>query len=651
MNEVPEVGVATRDGGQPFRVGEWDVDPALLEISREGEVRHLEPRVMDLLVCMATRAGKTISREEFLESVWGDRIVVEAVLTQGISQLRQAFDDDRKSPRYVQTVHRRGYRLVAPVKWQDRQAAAPGSETAPGSDTATSSATSPSRVGVARRGRFHPWVVTALVLLSLLAFIGVRQRLANRVPRTYPSIAVLPFENLSAESEEYLAIGMTEMLITDLAKIPDLKVISFTSAMRYRESAGAIPAFAREVGVETVLKGSVSRSAGQLRVIAHLLSGETGELLWAQSYERELVDLLGLQSEISYAVAREIQGQLSLDRVAALAHKESVDAEAYREYLKGRLFWNRRSRVDLRTSKGHFEAAIRLAPDFALAHAGLADALIQLSNYLVMRPEEALPRAEELTLRALELDPDLAEAHATLGLVRTARDWDWPAAEKSYRRAIELQPGYATAHQWYAECLSFMGRHSEALDEIQRAVELDPLSPLMLAVWGQRLNAAGHHREAIDRLKEAVDKDPQKWVHRELAYAYRWLGDIRTALVHHRLESGNWTVGELRALDLAIAADGDAGFWRTRLSHLMTTDDLWVPAIEFAEVYAALGQTDHAFEWLSRAVEERSEYFPHRIKSPLFDSLADDPRFISLLEKSGVVRRTAHIKPKPESSG
>lgn len=646
MKDIQDAAVSTRDESQRFRLGPWDVDPALLEVSRQGEVRHLEPRVMELLVYLARHAGETISRQEFLENVWGDRIVVEAVLTRAISQLRGVLDDDRNSPRYVQTVHRRGYRLLEPVRWLDRSAAA----AATGAAVADESA--PSRIGAARRTRLRPWVGTALVLLSVLAFIGVRQRLADRPPRIYPSIAVLPFENLSAESEEYLAIGMTDMLITDLAKISGLKVISYASAMRYRESGGAIPEFASEVGVEAVLEGSVSRSDAQLRVIAHLLSGETGELLWARSYDGELVDLLGLQSEISYAVAREIQGHLSLDRVAELAQREAVDTEAYREYLKGRLFWNRRSRADLQTSKGHFEAAIERARNFAPAHAGLADALIQLSNYAVIRPEVALPRAEELVLRALELDPNLAEAHATLGLLRASRDWDWLAAEKSYRRAIELQPGYATVHQWYAECLSFMGRHSEALAEVQRAVELDPLSPLMLAVWGQRLNAAGRHREAIERLEEAVEKDPTLyWPHRELAYAYRWLRDIPTALAHRRLmmEKSGWAAEDLRAIVLAVDADDDAGFWRTRLSRLMAKNDRWIPAIEVAEAYAALGQNDEAIAWLSRAVEERSEYFPHLIKSPLFDLLADDSRFLALLEETGVARRPAYIEPTPIS--
>ena len=250
MKEVPDVAVATRDEGQSFRVGEWDVDPALLEISREGEVRHLEPRVMELLVCMATRAGETISREELLDSVWGDRIVVEAVLTQAISQLRGGFDDDRKSPRYVQTVHRRGYRLVAPVRWLDRP------------DAAITNAPSPSRIGAARRGRLRPWIGVALVLLSLLTFIGVRQRLADQAPTTYPSIAVLPFENLSSESEEYLAIGLTEMLITDLAKIPGLKVISFTSALRYR----SLPTGGSD-GCARIQRHHPRRSPGRARVV------------------------------------------------------------------------------------------------------------------------------------------------------------------------------------------------------------------------------------------------------------------------------------------------------------------------------------------------------------------------------------------------
>ncbi len=628
MHEAPNADAETPDASRPFRVGEWDVDPTLSEVRRQDDTRSLEPRLMELLVYLATRAGETVSRQELLDGVWGDRIVVEAVLTEGISQLRRVFGDDPKNPRYIRTVHRRGYRLVAPVEWLDVAAASGDPVTPPAAGRGSSA-------------RWLSWLGFGALILILFVLAALRQRQADRTPRTYPSIAVLPFENLSAESEEYLAIGMTDMLITDLAKIPDLKVISYTSAARYGEGGQSVPEFAREVAVEAVLKGSVSRSEEQLRVIVHLLSGETGELLWAKDYKKELVDLLGLQSEISHGVAREIQGQLSLDRVTELALSESVTPEAYREYLKGRLFWNRRNRVDLRKSKAHFEAAIQLAPDFARAHAGLADALIQLSNYTELRPEEALPEAERLVRRALELDPNLAEAHATLGLIRASRDWDWQAAKESYLRAIELQPGYATVHQWYAECLSFDGRHSEALAEVQKAVELDPLSPLMLAVWGQRLNAAGRHREAIDRLEEAVDKDATfSWAHRELAYAYRWLGDVPNALAHRRMMMAKrgWKADDLHAVDSAIAAKDDSAFWRARLELLSGSVDRWVPAIEIAEAHAALGRPDAALASLTRAVEERSEYFPHLIKSPLFDTLAEDPRFVALLEQSGVVR-------------
>ncbi len=634
MNEVPPTSKPRNDDDGPFRVGDWEVDPSLLEVRKGADTRHLEPRVMELLVYLAHHAGRTVSRDEFLDNVWHDRFVVEAVLTQGISQLRRLFEDDPKSPHYIQTVHSRGYRLVAAVTWLE--------STQPEEDA-------PSRRAATKDRRLRFLIGgAATAVVALLAILATMNRPgAVEVSDGYSSIAVLPFENLSSSSDDYLAAGITDMLTTDLAKIPELKVISLASARRYQGPAGAIPEFAQKVDVKTVLKGSVSHSDGQLRVIAHLLSGQTGELLWAQSYDREAVDLLELQSDISYAVAREIQGQLSLDRVAQLAHRDEVDAEAYREYLKGRLYWNRRDR-DLPKSKEHFESAIELAPNFSRAYAGLADAIIQLANYTMMHPQEAFPEADELVQRALELDPELAEAHATRGLIRTNRDWDWSAAEESYLRAIDLQPGYASAHQWYAECLSFMGRHEEALAQIRRAVELDPLSPLMQAVWGQRLNAAGDHQEAILKLEQAIEMDPAlSWPHRELAYAYRRLGDVPGALAQRRpwLEKRGWSVEALSIVDQQIAARGDAGFWAARLDHLTSIEGRWVPAIEIAEAYAALGRSDEAFEWLTRAVDERSEYFPHLIKSPLFDSISEDPRFRDLLEESGVVR--TGIAPVP----
>lgn len=610
MTEPPQepARLATR-----FEVGDWLVDPGLSEIRRDGRLIRLEPKVMELLAFLAGNAGETVSREDLLDAVWPGQHVVEGVLTRAASQLRQALGDDAAQPSYLQTVPKRGYRLIAPVRPETVQNPTASSTGAP-------------------QGR--PWILaTTMILVALVALAVIRLRaVPSEEPEEPVSIAVLPLLNLADDaSQEYFSLGMTEALITELAKVSGLRVVSRTSVMRFRETDLSLPEIARELGVSTLLEGSVLQADGRVRITTQLIRAETDDHLWAESYDRELADVLTLQSDIARAVVREIEVRLTPIEEARLAAAGRVDAETHRWYLKGRYHWSLRTPEDLALGRDFFKQAIARDPTFAPAWAGLADALVHLSGYSHLPPQQAFPQARDAALEALRLQPDLAEAHASLALVDFTLDWDAPSAEASFLRAIELKPSYATAHQWYSELLSLVGRHQEALVEAELARQLDPFSPIVRAAVGQRLNAAGRYAAAVETLGDALNLQPKlAWAHRERAWALSRLGRDDEALRAHEEEmrQRGLTTHELEALQAATGESGMRGFWgwqAARLGRLAVAG--WVPAILWAEAYAGAGDTERALDWLERAAEERGLFLPHIKRSPAFDSLREHPRF------------------------
>lgn len=644
MSETPSHDARLPDR---FEVGDWLVDRGLNEIRRGETVERLEPKVMELLVRLAEQAGETVSRDELLDAVWSGQHVVEGVLTRGASLLRQALGDDAQDPRYLQTVPKRGYRLIAPIRTAPVRTETVRTETvrpeAARTEAAQAATERPPAGTEERSPESRPRFLVAglavlLVAVSLFLLFFWLFFLRQGPPeplvdvREPTSIAVLPLLNLAEDpAQDYFSLGMTEALITELAKVSGLRVVSRTSVMRFRGSTLPLPEIARQLGVSTLLQGSVLEVDGRARITTQLIRAETDDHLWVESYERELADVLSLQREIARAVAREVEVRLTPTEEARLSAARRVDAEAHRLYLKGRYHWGLRTPEDLALGRDFFAQAIDRDPAFAPAWAGLADTLIHLSGYSHLPPREVFPQAREAAHEALRLDPELAEAHASLALVDFNLEWDAQEAEAGFLKAIEFEPSYATAHQWYSELLSLSGRHDEALAEAEFARQLDPFSPIVRAALGQRLNAAGSFAAALERLGEALELQPRlAWAHRERAWVLTRLGRHGDAL-EARLEEmrvRGLTVAELEALESAVRESNSAGFWRwqiARLEGLAATE--WVPSILRAEAHAGAVDADAALDWLERAAEERGLFLPHLIRSPVFDDLREHPRF------------------------
>jgi TolB-like protein/Tfp pilus assembly protein PilF len=452
------------------------------------------------------------------------------------------------------------------------------------------------------------------------------------------SLAVLPLENLSGDpAQEYFADGMTEELTTDLAKIRGVRVISRTSAMRFKGANKPLPEIARELNVDGVIEGSVERSGNRVRITAQLIHAPTDAHLWADSYERDLRDILSLQDEVARDIANRIKVRLTPAEQARLSTASPVDPQAYQSYLEGRYYWNLRTEEGLNKGVEYFRDAIAKDPHYALAYAGLAQSYITLEGYRILPGKEALPLAKAAALKALQLDEGLAEARTALASV-LAYDLDLAAAEKECKRAIELSPSLATAHQWFAEVvLSPSGRHKEAIAEMERALELDPLSMAVNTWFGAILYWAGKDDEAIAQLSKAIEMD------RNVPIAHLWLGRVylkkrmfKEAI--DELQSAAKLSGGrsayLASLGYAYAASGQrnkAAKILTQLTQLSARK--YVPAYEVAALCAGLKREDQAFQWLQKAREERSTSLDHVASDPAFDSLRSDPRYAALLRR------------------
>ncbi len=501
--------------------------------------------------------------------------------------------------------------------------------------------TATGRRAAPRRTLWHillPAVGIAAVVL-LLALLGLDlERLRDRLlggpaPGPITSLAVLPLENLMGDPEqEYFVDGMTEALISELAQIGALKVISRTSVMRFKGTDKSLPEIARDLGVDGIIEGSVLRAGDQVRITAQLIEGATDRHLWASNYERDLSNILALQSEVARAIAREIKIKLTAREQARLASPRPVNTEVYQLYLRGRYHWNQRTQEGFKKGLEFFEQALERDPTYPLAYAGLADTYSLLANYFFLPPQEAFPRAKAAAMKALEIDDTLAEAHTSLAFARHHYDWDWSGAEEEYKRALELNPGYATAHQWYAEYLTTVGRHEEAIAEIRRAQELDPLSLVIDSNVGRLLYHAHRYDQAIDELQNTLKLDPNYfWAHVFLGMAFEQKGMYAEAMAEAQKVVALAGGGPNVVLARAYAASGRMDDARKMLKALQQRYGEDVESYSMGGIHAALGEKDEAFAWLEKAYDEHSFFLVFLKTEPWFDPLHTDPRFADLL--------------------
>jgi serine/threonine protein kinase/tetratricopeptide (TPR) repeat protein len=487
--------------------------------------------------------------------------------------------------------------------------------------------------------RWRTWLLAAgvaLALVAVLVVVGRQHLLGRRGPSRIESLAVLPLENLSGSPEQdYFAEGMTDELITKLAEVSALKVISRTSVARYRGTREPRSQIAHELKVDALIEGAVLRSGDRVRITAQLIDPESARNIWSRAYEGNLKDVLALQSDVAQAIVREIKVKLKPAEQARLTTSQSLDPEAYELYLKGRYQWNRRTGEGMEKALTYFQEAIGKDPNYALAYAGVADCYAVLAAYGLSPAEEAYPLGEQAAQKALQLDDTLAEAHASVASFKTDNH-DWSGGIKEFERAIELNPNYATAHQWYAETLMKVGRQDDALREIQRAQQLDPLSLIINAVHGHLLYLARQYDQAITQCRKTLELDPnfyRAYLCAGLSYEQKMMfGD---AIVH--LQKGmSLPGGNTTQMSTALAHVYAMAGQNTKALGLAKKLDQGSPReyVDFywiALVYSALGEKDQAFTYLEKAFRARSEALTFVRADPQADPLRSDARFRELL--------------------
>jgi TolB-like protein/DNA-binding winged helix-turn-helix (wHTH) protein/Flp pilus assembly protein TadD len=630
-----------------LRFGVFELDPRAGELRKHGLRVRLQEQPFQVLAMLLEHQGEVVTREELQKKLWpADTFVdFDHGLNKAINKIREALSDSADSPRFVETVARRGYRFLAEVKVADSvPARSPDLATEPDPTAEVSDRPDVSEK-LAPPKRLLPSLArkisTFALLLLMVSLVAWKLHSWNRASPVIRSLAVLPLESLSSDaSQDYFADGMTDELISDLGQISALRVISRTSVMAYKHSRKPLPQIARELNVDAVVEGTVLRSGDQVRITAQLIEASADKHLWSQSYQGELRDTLALQNRVASAIADQIRINVNPQEQAALKSVKLVNPQAYESFLKGRYFWNKRTADGLKVALAYFNQAIDEDPKYAPAYSGLADtnALLGDWQYAVMTPKEALPKAKAAAIKALELDSALGEAHNSLAFCLDGFDWDFDAAGKEFRRAIELNPSYATAHHWYAWHLSLLGQYDEAIAEMRKAENLDPLSLIINADLAELLVLAHSYDESIRQSRRTIEMDPNfALAHNQLAQAYlqKHMNDEAVAELQKaaQLSGGSPTV--MANLARAYVASGKRGEAIRLLSGLKKRSNAtYSHGSEIAVIYAALGDTDQAMNWLEKGFEER--FNPGVLLRPGFDPLRSDPRFRELVRRIGL---------------
>jgi TolB-like protein/DNA-binding winged helix-turn-helix (wHTH) protein len=606
------------------------------ELRKHGLRVKLQGQPVEVLTMLLLQPGEVVAREELQRRLWpaDTHVDFEHSLNATMKRLRAALGDSADAPRYVETLARRGYRFIAPLSQ-------PAEDVAPAPQATTAPDQKPV---VPRRWVLPAAVIVVIVLLAVIGmnFPGIRDILRNRTfSGPIRSLAVLPLANLSGDPEQdYFVDGMTDALRQYLEGISALRVISRTSSMHYRGSGKSLPDIARELNIDAVVDGSVLRSGDHVRINVELIHAGMDRHLWSNSYEGDLRDIFVLQAGVAQRIADEIRVTLTPPDRARLARKRASNPDAYQAYSKGRFFWNKRTEADLKKAIGFFQQAVGKDPDYALAYDGLADSWIPLGWYGFLAPSATFPQAKVAITRALSLDDSLAEAHTSLAFLNLYYDRDWGGAEREFRRAIDLNPNYANGHHWYAEFLSLVGRHGQAIAESQRARELDPLSNIINTWVSSRYFFARQYEKAIEEGRNAVEMDPNFGPARlVLGQAYEQKGMLKEASAEFERACGLASGGSMYEASLAHAF-GIAG---RRAEALKVLEDLrkmaerrFVSRYDLAIGRVGLGDKDKTIELLRSAIQERSPRVAFLGVDPRFDGLRTDPRFRELLRLIGL---------------
>ena len=628
----------------------FELDPGAFELRRDGQLIKLERIPLQLLLLLAENRQRLVTREEILRAIWGENVFVDAdnSINTAVRKARQALKDDPENPRFLRTVPGKGYRFTAEVKSVNSTVSPEGLasvEKLP-QESPTPANDDPDVPSPLR----NKWAI--LTLIGVLIVVGAVLILRPRPnPPPQPStrramLAVLPFVNLSGNpGEEYLADGMTEELITQLGGLDPnrLGVIARTSSMQYKGASKSAAQVAHELGVDYVLEGSVRWNDQRVRVTAQLIQASDQTHLWAADFDRDPGDVLRLQSDLALAISNKIELTLSPPVRARLADAPPVNAAAHDAYLLGLHELDLRTKSGVERSIAEFQNAIALDPQYASAHAALARAYSLAPVVRAMAPIEAMPKARDAALRAIELDPGLASGHSTLGFVKAHYEFDWPGAEREYLQALALNPNDAYAHFFYSNSyLSPLGRHAQAIEEMRKAVAIDPFSAPVQAFLGRTYIWARQYDQALEQFQKVAEMFPGFAIdHERLAQLHAFMGRFDQAIAEDtkaRLLSGENEKSALAKeaiLRHAWTTQGAPGYWKTLVELSQTAEnppEAYNSPFGTAILYAQLGDKARALNALEQAYEQRSLAMTEINIEPAFDPIRGEPRFKALLQ-------------------
>ena len=647
------------------RTGLFEIDLASGQLHKNGRKLPLQEQPFRVLAILLERPGEVVTRQELQARLWPADTYVgfDEGLNTAIRKLRTAFGDSAGNPRFIETLPRRGYRFIAPVTETTTANGLPAIANVAGIrednaiDDSEEAVSLPDYSALAPEGGKWPWktavLMTAFLVLALtvVAYVMRKHSSPGSGPAKRSMLAILPFQNLSNDpGQEYFSDGLTEETITDLGQLSpeNLGVIARTSAMAYKHTDKTIGQIGRELGVDYILEGSVRREGGKARVSAQLIRVSDQTHLWAENYDRELADMLDVQNDLGRSIAEQVSANLTPQRQIELSKKHIVNPEAYDLYLKGRFYWNQRTPGAIKESIGYFVQATAKDPNFALAYAGLADA-DNISNVVgLYSPSESFPQAREAAMRAIQLDPSLAEAHAALGMEKSHYEFDLPGAEREFLKALEVNPNSPYAHLFYSNCFLLpMGRKAQAIAENRRAVEIDPLSLPINNFLGMTYMMAGDDDSAYRQFQHTIAMDPSfPLAHEYFSWFLTTTGRYEESIKEK--EKGDVLSGaspeqaaaEAIVMEKAFKSGGEKRFWQKDLElELKAGEQPGASASPFmlAADYAMAGQTDKAFEYLEKSYEEREGQDLTLLKfDPSYKNLRSDPRFSAMLRKIGL---------------
>jgi TolB-like protein/DNA-binding winged helix-turn-helix (wHTH) protein/Tfp pilus assembly protein PilF len=592
-----------------IRFGAFELDRESGELRKHGVRLKLHDKPLQVLLALLERPSQLVTRKELQERLWPGETFVEFEngLNNVISRLREALGDTAETPRFIETLPRRGYRFIPEVSRAFPRSAS---------------------------GSFRRWLLTILFSVGAAALVlGVAFHFALPRPKTIQSLAVLPFRTLGGgTSEEYFTDGMTDAVTTELAKVGVPKVISETSAAQFKDTKKSVPEIARALSVDAIVEGAVLRDGDEVRITVQLIRGDNDRHVWAESYQRPVKDILALQSEVALGVARAIKLELS-PGAAGRPSPKPVNTDAYEAYLKGRYFMQKRDESALR-AKDYFQQAIQLDPGYAPAYAGLSD-YYALDDELP--PSEALPKAREYAQESLRLDSTLPDSHTSLAYIYFYFDWNWPGADQEFKRAIALAPGLAPSHRWYAIYLAAMGRFAEATAEAQRTEDLDPLSVSAHDAAAIVAACIGQYDRSIAEGRKILELDPNDL----RAYADLAVAHIQEAMYQEALQDAEKGLALSHRdpffLSIAASVHGRLGQMQQaeKLVEEMQADRKrrLVAPFFFATALVGMNKRHEAMDALEEGYKARDAYMVGLNSTPWFGHLRSDRRFQDLLRR------------------